>query len=88
VSGAVRFSCRGCDLILTGQTGTGKTWLACAIGRQAARLGCSVLYVRMPSLFEDLALARLAPHGIQPKLLFKTIEVPVGMQQLQTSAMQ
>lgn len=47
------------NLILTGQTGTGKTWIACAFGRQAARLDYSVLYVRMPRLFEDLALARL-----------------------------
>ena len=34
------------NLILTGQTGTGKTWIACAFGRQAARLDYSVLYVR------------------------------------------
>jgi DNA replication protein DnaC len=47
------------NLILTGQTGTGKTWIACAFARQAARLDHSVLYVRMPRLFEDLALARL-----------------------------
>jgi len=47
------------NLIITGQTGTGKTWLGCAIGRQAARLDHSVLYLRMPRLFEDLALARL-----------------------------
>ncbi|MEF2549640.1 ATP-binding protein [Aurantimonas sp. E1-2-R+4] len=40
------------NLILNGQTGTGKTWLACAFGRQAARLDHSVLYVRMPRLFE------------------------------------
>ncbi len=46
------------NLILTGQTGTGKTWIACAFGRQAARLDYSVLYVRMPRLFEALALAR------------------------------
>lgn len=46
-------------LIITGQTGTGKSWLACAFGRQAARLGYSVLYVRVPRMFEDLALARL-----------------------------
>ena len=46
------------NLILNGQTGTGKTWLACAFGRQAARLDHSVLYVRMPRLFEDLAMAR------------------------------
>ncbi len=47
------------NLIVTGQTGTGKTWLACAFGRQAARLDHSVLYLRMPRLFEDLGLARL-----------------------------
>src|SRR6202795_4291353 len=45
------------SLIITGLTGTGKTWLACAFGRQAARLDHSVLYLRMPRLFEDLALA-------------------------------
>lgn len=47
------------NMIITGQTGTGKTWLACAFGRQAARLDYSVLYLRMPRLFEDLSLARL-----------------------------
>ncbi|HKJ60966.1 MAG TPA: IS21-like element helper ATPase IstB [Hyphomicrobiales bacterium] len=60
-------------LILTGQTGTGKTWLACAIGRQAARLDCSVLYVRMPRLFEDLALARL--DGRFPRLVDKLARI-------------
>lgn len=47
------------QIILTGQTGTGKTWLACAFGHQAARLDHSVSYVRMPRLFEDMAMARL-----------------------------
>jgi DNA replication protein DnaC len=47
------------NFIITGLTGTGKTWLACAFGRQAARLDHSVLYLRMPRLFEDLAMARL-----------------------------
>lgn len=61
------------QLILTGQTGTGKTWLACAIGRQAARLDYSVLYVRMPRLFEDLALARL--DGRFPRLVDKLARV-------------
>src|SRR6478735_3197504 len=61
------------NLILTGQTGTGKTWLACAIGRQAARLDYSVLYVRMPRLFEDLALARL--DGRFPRLVDKLARV-------------
>ncbi|NDW08027.1 IS21-like element helper ATPase IstB [Jiella pacifica] len=57
------------NLILNGQTGTGKTWLACAFGRQAARLDHSVLYVRMPRLFEDLAMARL--DGRFPRLVDK-----------------
>lgn len=61
------------NLIITGQTGTGKSYLACAFGRQAARLDHSVLYVRMPRLFEDLALARL--DGRLPRLMDKLIRV-------------
>nr|WP_302894049.1 ATP-binding protein [Mesorhizobium sp. LMG 17147] len=57
------------NLIVTGQTGTGKSWLACAFGRQAARLDHSVLYVRVPRLFEDLALACL--DGRFPRLIDK-----------------
>ncbi len=61
------------QIILTGQTGTGKTWLACAFGHQAARLDHTVLYVRMPRLFEDMAMARL--DGRFPKLVDKLARV-------------
>ena len=61
------------NLIVTGHTGTGKTWLACAFGRQAARADRSVLYVRMPRLFEDLAMARL--DGRFPRLVDKLARV-------------
>lgn len=61
------------QIILTGQTGTGKTWLACAFGHQAARLDHSVLYVRMPRLFEEMAMARL--DGRFPKLIDKLARV-------------
>ena len=61
------------QIILTGQTGTGKTWLACAFGHQAARLDHSVLYVRMPRLFEDMAMARL--DGRFPRLVDKLARV-------------
>jgi DNA replication protein DnaC len=47
------------NLILTGPCGTGKTWLGCALGQQAARSELTVLYHRIPRLFADLALA----HG-------------------------
>lgn len=61
------------NLIVTGQTGTGKTWLACAFGRQAARLDHSVLYLRVPRLFEDLGIARL--DGRYPRLVDKLARV-------------
>jgi len=38
------------NLLITGATGSGKTWLACALGTQAARSGFSVLYVRAARL--------------------------------------
>lgn len=47
------------NMSITGATGTGKTWLACAWGNLACRLGCSVRYLPLPRLFELLRLA----HG-------------------------
>lgn len=47
------------NLLITGATGCGKTWLACALAHQAARSGFSVLYVRAGRLFDELQVA----HG-------------------------
>jgi DNA replication protein DnaC len=46
------------NLALIGATGVGKSWIACALGHKACRDGRSVLYQRVPRLFEALALAR------------------------------
>lgn len=46
------------NLLVTGATGLGKSWLACALGHKACRDNRSVLYHRVPRLFEALALAR------------------------------
>jgi DNA replication protein DnaC len=46
------------NIILTGETGLGKSWLACALGHKACRDNRSVLYQRVPKLFDELALAR------------------------------
>ena len=42
---------------MTASTGSGKTWLACALAHQAARSGFSVLYVRAARLFDELQVA-------------------------------
>ena len=47
------------NLLITGASGLGKSWLACALGHKACRENMSVLYTRMPRLFADLAIA----HG-------------------------
>lgn len=46
------------NLALVGPTGVGKSWLASALGHKACRDNRSVLYQRVPRLFEELALAR------------------------------
>jgi DNA replication protein DnaC len=45
-------------VLLTGPTGVGKSYLACALGNLAARLGYTVLYLRAPRLFETLLQAQ------------------------------
>jgi len=46
------------NLIITGPTGVGKSYLACAFGQKACREGFSAQYVRMSKLFEDLSLSK------------------------------
>ncbi|BBU64117.1 hypothetical protein MSC49_40520 (plasmid) [Methylosinus sp. C49] len=47
------------NLLITGASGLGKSWLACALGQKACRQDISVLYYRVPRLFTDLTVA----HG-------------------------
>ncbi len=55
------------NLILTGPTGAGKTYLACALGHKACREGFTTQYHRAPRLFQELALAKA--DGRYPKLM-------------------
>jgi DNA replication protein DnaC len=49
----------GRNILITGATGCGKTWLGCALAQQAARQGFSVLYTRATRLLQELQVA----HG-------------------------
>jgi DNA replication protein DnaC len=55
------------NLALIGPTGVGKSWLASALGHKACPDNRSVLYHRVPKLFEDLTLAR--GDGRHPRIL-------------------
>ena len=46
------------NLHITGPTGTGKSWLACALGQAACRQGLSARYERVPRLLEALRLSK------------------------------
>jgi transposase len=50
------------NLLVTGASGLGKSWLACALGHKACRENMSVLYTRIPRLFADLAIAHGDPR--------------------------
>ena len=46
------------NIFITGPTGVGKSYIACALAQKACRDGYVVLYTRAPALFRDLALGR------------------------------
>ena len=46
----------GHAVLITGPTGAGKSWLACALAQHACRRGHSALYLRVPRLGEELRI--------------------------------
>lgn len=64
------------NVIILGSTGVGKTWLACAFGTQACRLGFTVAFFRASDLYEQIStaildgsLAKLRQNLHKPSLL-------------------
>ena len=45
-------------VLITGPTGIGKTWMACALGHTACREGWSALSLRLPRLLQELPIAK------------------------------
>jgi DNA replication protein DnaC len=55
------------NILITGPTGIGKTWIACALGQKACRGGYSVLYLRLPRLLQEIPIAKA--DGRYPKFM-------------------
>lgn len=63
---------RGVSVLITGATGTGKSWLATALGYQACLSGLHVSYFNMQKLFERITMARI--EMTLPKFFTKIAE--------------
>ena len=55
----------GATIVISGPTGTGKSFLACALGERACRLGYKVRYYTVSRLIDELKLARLEGHELK-----------------------
>src|SRR4030043_2087194 len=61
------------NLLISGPTGVGKTFLSCAFAQKACREGFRTLYLRIPQFFYQIALARAdGSYGTLMKRLSKT----------------
>lgn len=73
--GSCRWVSEHQTVIVTGATGTGKSYLACALAHQACRKGFRALYRRVPRLYDELRLARA--DGTYPRLLARIAKTDV-----------
>jgi len=63
------------NLLVTGPTGVGKTWVACALAQKACREGFTSLYLRLPRLLQELPIAK--GDGTYTRLMTRLAKVDV-----------
>jgi DNA replication protein DnaC len=63
------------NILITGPTGSGKSYLACAIGRQACSMGFKTLYLNMNRFLERVTTAKI--DGTYIKLLNYLEKIPL-----------
>ncbi len=63
------------NLLITGPTGVGKTWIACALAQKACREGFTSLYLRLPRLLQELPIAK--GDGTYTRLMTRLAKVDV-----------
>ncbi len=56
--GSIAWVGKNLNVLITGATGVGKSYLSCALGQMACRRGVRTMYRRLPRLLDELALAK------------------------------
>ena len=73
--GSCRWIRRHLNLLITGPTGVGKTWIACALAHKACRSGFTAQYRRLSRLLDELSYAHA--DGRYPLLMKKLARTDV-----------